>query len=315
MIVISTGGASHQDISAGYVVVATLGAPTSGGAEYLLQIRLRDLDPGAGLVLKQDQGAPQIYYTGQAVDDGLTNRIIELRRSMAAGEANCVVSIKDDAGPSTDATWLHSVYRVDEQEIEQPQYLVPKNATGVPLLFRIGQTSPASPPTVTLMKNGAATFTAASGTVTVLASGWCKLDPDASDTSTEGPLVLRAVSGNVTRFSTYQIFSDTAAVEFATAVSAELADDFQEVLDAISAADVPGGSQPWSILVKDDNGDPLDNAEVWITTDEAGEHVVDGRIYSSANGLANFLLDSGDYFAWAEHGGKVRIMAQAFTVP
>ena len=49
------------------------------------------------------------------------------------------------------------------------------------------------------------------------------------------------------------------------------------------------------------NGNPVDGAEVWVTTDEAGNHVIAGPLYTNSNGWTpNFMLDPDDYFAWAQ---------------
>jgi hypothetical protein len=49
-------------------------------------------------------------------------------------------------------------------------------------------------PTVTLLKNGATSFAAATGTVTELGAGWYALSPNATDANTLGPLLLHATA-------------------------------------------------------------------------------------------------------------------------
>jgi hypothetical protein len=54
---------------------------------------------------------------------------------------------------------------------------------------------------------------------------------------------------------------------------------------------------------KDDGDVPMDNVQVWITTDEAGANVVAGALLTNANGEVTFMLDAGTYYVWRERGG------------
>jgi len=56
---------------------------------------------------------------------------------------------------------------------------------------------------------------------------------------------------------------------------------------------------PYTLTV---NGMPCADAEVWVTTDEAGNNVVaSGR--TDAFGVVTFYLDAGTYFVWARKAG------------
>jgi hypothetical protein len=54
---------------------------------------------------------------------------------------------------------------------------------------------------------------------------------------------------------------------------------------------------------KDDGDQPMDNVQVWITTDEAGANVVAGTKLTNASGEVTFMLDAGTYYVWRERGG------------
>lgn len=54
---------------------------------------------------------------------------------------------------------------------------------------------------------------------------------------------------------------------------------------------------------KDDGDQPMDNVQVWITTDEAGANVVAGTKLTNTSGEVTFMLDAGTYYVWRERGG------------
>ena len=51
------------------------------------------------------------------------------------------------------------------------------------------------------------------------------------------------------------------------------------------------------------SGQPVDGAEVWVTTDATGLNIVAGTKHSDAFGLVDFMLDPGSYYAWAQKAG------------
>jgi hypothetical protein len=65
---------------------------------------------------------------------------------------------------------------------------------------------------------------------------------------------------------------------------------------------------------KDDAGNPMDNVQIWITTDEAGSNVVAGAIYTNTAGEVVFHLDAGTYYVWREKGGYNFTNPQTWTV-
>lgn len=65
---------------------------------------------------------------------------------------------------------------------------------------------------------------------------------------------------------------------------------------------------------KDDDENPMDNVQVWITTDEAGVNVIAGTLLTDAQGQATFMLDEGTYYVWREKAGKNFTNPQTWSV-
>ena len=79
----------------------------------------------------------------------------------------------------------------------------------------------------------------------------------------------------------------------------------QDDVDAILAdtAQLSGaGAIPWTVTVTV-SGNPIDGAEVRITSDAAGNTAVEGPKYTDASGEADFRLDAGTYYAWVSASG------------
>ena len=74
------------------------------------------------------------------------------------------------------------------------------------------------------------------------------------------------------------------------------------IKDALDAEVGPGGlSCTWT--QKDDDENPMDNVQIWISTDEAGVNVIAGTLLTNASGQATFMLDAGTYYVWREKAG------------
>lgn len=74
------------------------------------------------------------------------------------------------------------------------------------------------------------------------------------------------------------------------------------------------GSVSYTVTV-DDGSNPLDGAEVWVSTDSAGLNVVAGTLNTDAMGQVTFLLDAGSYYLWVSHSGYDATNPTAVTVP
>lgn len=63
------------------------------------------------------------------------------------------------------------------------------------------------------------------------------------------------------------------------------------------------GSNLITVTVNDTSDDPLENVDVWVTTDEAGTNVIAGTLKTNASGQVSFMLDAGTYYIWRQLGG------------
>lgn len=60
-------------------------------------------------------------------------------------------------------------------------------------------------------------------------------------------------------------------------------------------------------------GNPVDGAEVWVTTDVGGGNTIASSV-TDALGRVTFYLDAGAYYAWWQHAGYNPTNPTAFTV-
>lgn len=76
---------------------------------------------------------------------------------------------------------------------------------------------------------------------------------------------------------------------------------------------VGAGAVEYCVTI-DDGSNPLAEAEVWVSTDEAGTNVIAGTLTTDANGQATFMLDAGSYYLWVKKTGYTFSNPQSFTV-
>jgi hypothetical protein len=86
-----------------------------------------------------------------------------------------------------------------------------------------------------------------------------------------------------------------------------------------SGGPVGSGSSAYTVTVtRPDGVTPIEGAAVWVSTDQAGTNVVAGTLYTDTLGRINsgtgFLLDSGTYFLWRQHGSWQFANPTTFTV-
>lgn len=61
-------------------------------------------------------------------------------------------------------------------------------------------------------------------------------------------------------------------------------------------------------------GNPVSDADVWITTDAEGTNLIAGTVQTDGNGKFRFLLDHGaQYYLWMQKDGVAPILGQLFT--
>jgi hypothetical protein len=70
----------------------------------------------------------------------------------------------------------------------------------------------------------------------------------------------------------------------------------------INASSGAGAISHTYTLTDSDDGNPIDGAEVWVTTDVAGVNVIASGTTNSS-GIVTFMLDAGTYYFWRKRSG------------
>jgi len=64
------------------------------------------------------------------------------------------------------------------------------------------------------------------------------------------------------------------------------------------------GAEAVTVILRDAAGNPIADADVWITSDAGGAIIVAGTLQTNAAGEALFYLDAGEtYYRWAQKDG------------
>lgn len=67
--------------------------------------------------------------------------------------------------------------------------------------------------------------------------------------------------------------------------------------------DATGGAITFTYTVTESgSGNPIDNCDVWVSTDVAGSNVIQNAV-TNASGVATFYLDAGTYYFWRQKNG------------
>ena len=81
-----------------------------------------------------------------------------------------------------------------------------------------------------------------------------------------------------------------------------LIDSIITKVDALAVATIGLGACTWAYTLTDSvTMLPIEGAEVWVTTDLAGTHMV-AHGYTNASGIVTFFLDAGTNYFWRQHG-------------
>jgi len=143
--------------------------------------------------------------------------------------------------------------------------------------------------TVNLSKAGAALVARNSATaISYDAHGCYRVPLNTTDTNTLGPFTV-SVSDAATHLPVMK--------------------EYEVVLPAAGA-----GAVSEVVTVTDDDSNPLDGVEVWVTSDIAGTNVVAGSLTTNASGQVTFMLDAGTYYAWKQLSGYNFTNPETLTV-
>jgi len=95
-----------------------------------------------------------------------------------------------------------------------------------------------------------------------------------------------------------------------TPTPANTAGDFQ-VRSALCSGN---GGIECTLTINDNGGDPLQDAEVWVTSDVLSQNVVAGTKETNVAGEVVFMLDEGLHYRWVQKNGFDFSNPQPFTV-
>ena len=101
-----------------------------------------------------------------------------------------------------------------------------------------------------------------------------------------------SISGNVN-----SVKSKTDQLSFTVANQVD-----SNALSGGGGSNVGSGSISYEVKITS-GGNPVDGAAVWISTDSSGNNVVAGTLSTDAMGLAEFMLDAGNYYLWVQRSG------------
>ncbi|MFW6118860.1 MAG: Ig-like domain-containing protein [Planctomycetota bacterium] len=74
--------------------------------------------------------------------------------------------------------------------------------------------------------------------------------------------------------------------------------------NALEQTGVSSGAHAETVTVRDTADNPVADADVWITSDEAGKSVVEGTYQTNSSGEVTFHVDYGPtYYIWAQKDG------------
>lgn len=185
-------------------------------------------------------------------------------------------------------------------------------------------------------------YAVAGGVVVPDAGGYIQVYKAPAGTEFVGEAAVRSTSANVTQVKGTALTESSAgrlaaalstlldvATPVLTAASVNQSGDAYARLGAPTGAsvsadvaalgkllsDLPsaGAGAIAHTITVDDGTNPLDGAEVWISTDEAGSNVVAGTLSTDALGRVTFMLDAGTYWKHVQLAGY-NFTAKAFTV-
>lgn len=93
-------------------------------------------------------------------------------------------------------------------------------------------------------------------------------------------------------------------------------DSLEEIRDAVDliSSTLSGSGADAVTMTITEGGNPVADADVWITNDAAGANVVAGTLQTNSSGEVTFMLDAGDtYYLWMQKDGVNSILGESFV--
>ncbi len=137
---------------------------------------------------------------------------------------------------------------------------------------------------------------------------------DGAVVMTVAPVTAQEFAVSFTVPGTY-VFGDQVQVKVAYTAGARAAQDY--LWERTLTFDPPAGSGADNVTIKIEDPAtlfPVADADVWITSDQAGNNVIAGTLQSDGAGEVLFLLDDGvTYYLWMQKEGQKSIRGKEFV--
>ncbi len=149
---------------------------------------------------------------------------------------------------------------------------------------------------------------AAGGNVTVedfTTAGLAKLsNADSGETTPVSGSVTKLAQGAAGGNVTVEDLTQAALAKFASTDTGETTAVTGSVCNLADTNNAAGaGSETVVVTVTDALSNPIDGAEVYVTTDAAGTNTIAGTLTTNASGQVTFYLDVGTYYVWLKKSG------------
>jgi hypothetical protein len=123
---------------------------------------------------------------------------------------------------------------------------------------------------------------------------------------------LGALAGKQTPNSTAQ--TEIRATGAGSGTFNATTDSLEAVRDNQSGAGQGPGSSQCTLHFETSPSTPVENAQVWLTTDAAGTNTIAGYLLTNSQGNVTFLLDVGTtYYVWMQKDGIDPVLGTAYT--
>lgn len=128
---------------------------------------------------------------------------------------------------------------------------------------------------------------------------------------TETP--IRSISSRVIDATATALIASTNWANGTRTTTGGTVDEVTNPVETTGGSNVGPGADPTTVRVII-AGNPVADANVWVTSDAQGTITVAGTLQTNSQGKATFLLDSGvTYYLWAQKDGVNAIQGDAFV--
>jgi len=196
-----------------------------------------------------------------------------------------------------------------------PTYFRASGDVSTPIVMNLGATG-ITVGTITLSRClPGGSFAAVTRTFTATGGNYYQFTPDSTDVGTAGETFFVGTAGSNSGAVIVFVFADAAQhVSDVTNADITIAHGAGSYQKNENSTNVGPGSDACTLTYEDEDGDPIPDADAWITSDAAGSNIVAGTLQTTSDGGVTFLLDPGDtYYFWAQKDGFNSTQGQEFV--